>query len=58
MTTTTARDEQIAIPDGELRAHIALPASGSGPGIVLLHEIFGVNDYVRAGAQRLAELMG
>ena len=56
MTTTTARQERIAIPDGELGAQIALPAAGSGPGIVLLHEIFGVNVYVRDGAQRLAEL--
>lgn len=56
MATTTAREERITIPDGELAAHVALPAAGSGPGLVLLHEIFGVNDYVRAGAQRLAGL--
>jgi carboxymethylenebutenolidase len=54
--TTSARDERIRIPDGELAAHVALPATGRGPGIVLLHEIFGVNDYVRDAAQRLAEL--
>ncbi|HTN22443.1 MAG TPA: dienelactone hydrolase family protein [Solirubrobacteraceae bacterium] len=35
--------------------HVALPASGSGPGMVLIHEIFGVNDYVRDVAQRLAD---
>jgi carboxymethylenebutenolidase len=54
--TITTRDEQIAIPDGELGAHIAIPASGSGPGILLLHEIFGVNVYVHDNARRLAEL--
>jgi carboxymethylenebutenolidase len=54
--TITARDETITIPDGELAAHIAIPASGSGPGIVLLHEIFGVNVYVHDNARRLAEL--
>jgi carboxymethylenebutenolidase len=33
--------------DGALDAHLALPAAGSGPGLLLLHEIFGVDDYVR-----------
>ena len=56
MSTTTTRDEPITIPDGELAGHVAIPAGGSGPGILLLHEIFGVNDYVRDSAQRLAEL--
>ena len=37
-------------------AHLALPPDRAGPALLLLHEIFGVNDYVRAGAQRLAEL--
>jgi carboxymethylenebutenolidase len=51
----TTRDATITIPDGDLGAHIALPSSGSGPGIVLLHEVFGVGDYVRDCARRLAE---
>jgi len=32
---------------GEFDAHIALPAGGYGPGIVVLQEIFGVNQYMR-----------
>ena len=32
---------------GEFDAYIALPASGYGPGIVVLQEIFGVNQYLR-----------
>jgi carboxymethylenebutenolidase len=32
---------------GEFDAYLALPASGYGPGIVVLQEIFGVNDYMR-----------
>ncbi|MGH2943529.1 MAG: dienelactone hydrolase family protein, partial [Solirubrobacteraceae bacterium] len=56
MAAIDARSERIAIPDGRLEAHVAVPASGGGPGIVLLHEIFGVNDYVRDAARRLAEL--
>ena len=31
----------------EFDAYLALPASGYGPGIVVLQEIFGVNDFVR-----------
>src|SRR2546422_5401308 len=32
---------------GEFDASMALPASGYGPGIVVLQEIFGVNEYMR-----------
>lgn len=55
MTTITTREATIEIPDGRLAAHLALPAGDRGPGIVLLHEIFGVGDYVRDAAARLAE---
>ena len=34
----------------EFDAYLALPASGYGPGIVVLQEIFGVNEYVRSVA--------
>jgi carboxymethylenebutenolidase len=55
MTAVDARDERIHIPDGELAAHLALPPSGRGPGMLLLHEIYGVNGYIRDAAARLAE---
>ena len=32
---------------GEFDAHISLPAGGYGPGIVVLQEIFGVNQFMR-----------
>jgi len=32
---------------GEFDAYLALPAGGYGPGIVILQEIFGVNNYMR-----------
>jgi carboxymethylenebutenolidase len=32
---------------GEFSAYLALPASGFGPGIVVMQEIFGVNQYMR-----------
>src|SRR5215831_3093108 len=42
MTTITSFD------GGEFNAYLALPASGSGPGIVLLQEIFGINQTMRS----------
>lgn len=35
---------------GDFDAYLALPASGYGPGIVVLQEIFGVNAYMRSVA--------
>ena len=37
-------------------AHLWLPASGSGPGILLLQEIFGISPYIERRAQDLADL--
>jgi len=34
-------------PDGAFGAYLATPASGSGPGIVVIQEIFGVNQVMR-----------
>jgi carboxymethylenebutenolidase len=34
--------------------HVWVPESGSGPGLVLIQEIFGVGPYIRAVAERLA----
>ena len=33
---------------GEFDGYLALPAGGYGPGIVVLQEIFGVNEYMRS----------
>lgn len=52
----TTRTETITTPDGEFAAHLALPAAGQGPGLVLVQEIFGVNEYIRDVARRLAGL--
>ena len=35
--------------------HVWVPASGTGPGILLIQEIFGVGPYIRAVAQRLSD---
>ncbi len=44
-----------AADGGSFKAYLATPAAGSGPGIVLLQEIFGVNRHMRAQADRYAE---
>ena len=40
---------------GRFTAYLAKPAQGSGPGLVLLQEIFGINDYMKSMADRYAE---
>jgi carboxymethylenebutenolidase len=52
-----SRTEQIRAGDGgEFPGHVALPESGSGPGILVIQEIFGVNDYIKGACERLARL--
>jgi carboxymethylenebutenolidase len=41
---------------GLMPAHVWEPASGSGPGLLLLQEIFGVSDYIKQRAADLAAL--
>jgi carboxymethylenebutenolidase len=41
-------------PDGEFGAYLAAPASGRGPGLVVIQEIFGVNKVMRAIADEFA----
>ena len=51
------RTETIPTPDwGEMQAYVALPEAGSGPGLVVMMEIFGVGSYIKRAAERLAEL--
>lgn len=44
----------VTLPDGTMPAHRWLPEGGSGPGILLLQEIFGVSPYIRRRAEDLA----
>jgi carboxymethylenebutenolidase len=44
----------VACDGGEMSMHVWLPPTGSGPGLLLLQEIFGVGSYIRAVAARLA----
>jgi carboxymethylenebutenolidase len=56
MAAHTERNETIEVGDGAVRGHLALPPAGSGPGLLLLQEIFGVNDFLRGKAAELAGL--
>jgi carboxymethylenebutenolidase len=47
-------DVTIPGPNGSFAGYLARPASGKGPGIVLLQEIFGVNAVMRALADDYA----
>ncbi|MEP7105580.1 MAG: dienelactone hydrolase family protein [Chloroflexota bacterium] len=54
---TKTRTERIQAHDGGWFAgYLALPDSGSGPGLVVIQEIFGVNDYIKSTCERLAKL--
>ena len=51
---TTSKWIDIQADDGQFQAYLALPRGGKGPGIVLLQEIFGVNEHVRNVADQYA----
>jgi carboxymethylenebutenolidase len=44
----------IATAGGTMDAYLALPPAGSGPGLLLLQEIFGVNEHIRTVADQYA----
>jgi carboxymethylenebutenolidase len=53
--TITTRYEQLTAADGgAFEAFCAVPADGAGPGLLLFQEIFGINDNMRALAERFA----
>jgi len=41
------KDITVTGPDGSFGGYLASPAAGHGPGVVVIQEIFGVNDVVR-----------
>lgn len=47
-------DVTINGPDGSFSAYLAEPASGSGPGILMIQEIFGVNQDMRDHCDAMA----
>lgn len=45
----------VPLTDGTMPAYLWLPPAGSGPGLLLVQEIFGVSAYIRRRAAALAE---
>jgi len=41
---------------GQMPAYVAMPASGRGPGMVVLQEIFGITEYIKRRTRDLAAL--
>jgi carboxymethylenebutenolidase len=56
MTTADSTGAVRTLDGGSMPAFIFLPASGTGPGLVLLQEIFGVTEYIGSRARDLANL--
>jgi len=50
------RTDTVTVADGSFDLSVWIPASGSGPGLALFQEIFGVGSYIRAVGDRLARL--
>ena len=46
----------IHVKDGSFDAYVAKPASGEGPAIIVIQEIFGVNPWIREVADRYAAM--
>lgn len=40
----------------DFKGYLSLPVTGKGPGIVLLHEVYGINDSLKATADRYAQM--
>lgn len=53
---TSTRTEPVTVTDGTFDLALWVPDAGHGPGLVLIQEIFGVGEYIRAVGERLAEL--
>lgn len=52
--SVTTKWIDIEAADGTFGAYLAIPHTGKGPGIVLIQEIFGVNEHIRAVAEQYA----
>ena len=53
---TTTRTETVTTEGESFSGHVALPDAGSGPGLLVLQEIFGVNTYIRSVLDRVAQM--
>jgi carboxymethylenebutenolidase len=51
----TERIDRVEVVDGTFDGFLAAPGSGGGPGVLLLHEIFGIAEFAKAKARELAD---
>ncbi|MEZ4488285.1 MAG: dienelactone hydrolase family protein [Cyanobacteriota/Melainabacteria group bacterium] len=51
----TSERISVSVNEGFFDAYLSFPKEEEGPGVLLIQEIFGVNDHIRAVADRLAE---
>jgi carboxymethylenebutenolidase len=51
-----SRVESVEVPGGTFDLPVWLPDGGTGPGLLLIQEIYGISDYIRAVAEDLAAL--
>jgi carboxymethylenebutenolidase len=54
--SSPSRVESVETPDGPFDLTVWLPEAGTGPGLLLIQEIFGVSDYIREVAGDLAAM--
>jgi carboxymethylenebutenolidase len=52
----SSRVESVQTPEGSFDLPVWLPDTGTGPGLLLIQEIYGVSDYIQAVAEDLASL--
>ena len=52
----SSRVEPVQTPEGSFDLAVWLPEAGTGPGLLLIQEIYGVSDYIQAVAEDLAGL--
>jgi carboxymethylenebutenolidase len=51
------REERIQAGDGhEFAGYLSIPDSGTGPGMIVVQEIFGLTDYIKGVCTRLSDL--
>jgi carboxymethylenebutenolidase len=51
-----SRVESVEVPEGSFDLPVWLPDGGTGPGLLLIQEIYGISDYIRDVADDLAGL--
>jgi carboxymethylenebutenolidase len=52
----SSRVDSVEVPGGSFDLPVWLPDGGTGPGLLLIQEIFGISDYIREVAEDLANL--